>query len=49
MVEVTHDCDVCGAESRSIECLCPVCLEEKLNKAHDEGYEEARKEYETKD
>jgi hypothetical protein len=46
---LTHECDGCGVESRSTECLCPSCLEEKEQKAHDEGYEEARKEFEVKE
>ena len=41
---INHECDKCKDEIRGDICYCDSCLDEKLEEAFTEGYNDATKE-----
>ena len=46
---IKHECEKCGYEIKQDVCYCEDCKDEAAHKAYDEGYADAKKEFEVKE
>lgn len=41
-----HDCDKCGESRKIDECFCRGCYDDFYNQGYDDGYKQAKKDFE---